>query len=241
MTMTKTMTDAAVFETLRRVPLFSDIPLVELQEVAKRSQGILKKSTARVFEEGSPADSCFVLTSGRAKVVLSGRADSEVILGIVEPLALIGELALLDNSTRSAGLVAVDDCHFIRITQASFRGLRNNSAFEAKLVAQVATTLRRANDQIRAIYTFDSKERVVWCLARLASQRGRRLGGEIVISPKPLHQELAEMTGCSRETVSRVLSRLRRLKWVNWDVDALRLQANAFSRYLLDVTMAVDI
>ena len=237
--MTKTMTDTAILEALRRVPLFSDVPIAELQEVARRSQATWKKKTARVFEEGSSAESCFVLTSGRAKIVLSG-PDSEVILGIIEPLALIGELALLDNSTRSAGLVAVDDCHFIRITKESFRRLRNNSVFEDKLVAQVATTLRRANEQIRAIYTFDSKERIVWGLARLASQRGRRLGGEIVISPKPRHQELAEMTGCSRETVSRVLSRLRRLKWVNWDVDALQLQAHAFSRYLVDVTIAVD-
>jgi CRP/FNR family transcriptional regulator, cyclic AMP receptor protein len=232
------MAGASVFELLRLVPLFADVPVADLQMVARRSQGVWKKKAARVFEEGSPADCCFVLTSGRAKVVISGSGEAEVILGIIEPYALIGEIALLDNSTRSAGLVAVEKSHFIRIAGATFLELRNNRAFEGRLVAHVTATLRRATEQLRAIYTYSSLERVAWCLARLAHQRGERAGSEITISPRPPHHELADMTGCSRETVSRVLLRLRRMKWVTWDQHRLSLQAGAFKRYAADVPMA---
>ena len=232
------MADAAAVELLRLVPLFSEVPAVELQKVASRSQTFWKKKAVRLFEEGSLADCCLVLTSGRAKVVLNGTGGSEIILGLVEPFAVIGEIALLDRSTRSAGLVTVEKSHFIRISADSFLELRNNRAFEDRLVANVTATLRRATEQLRAIYTYDSLDRVAWCLARLAGQRGAPVGGEIVLSPRPPHHELAEMTGCSRETVSRILLRLRRMKWVNWDKQTLRLQASAISRYASDISIA---
>ena len=230
---TRPMANSSVFELLRLVPLFADIPVVALRAVAARSQAIWKKKGARVFEEDSPADCCFVLTSGRAKVVIRGSGDSEVILGIIEPHSVIGEIALLDHSTRSAGLVAVDKSHFIRIAGPAFLELRNNRAFEDRLVADLTATLRRATEQLRAIYTYSSQDRVAWCLARLAHQRGNRLGTEIAIAPRPPHQELAEMTGCSRETVSRILLQFRRMKWVSWDRQSLRLQENVFRRYAL--------
>jgi len=232
------MADAAAVELLRLVPLFSEVPAVELQKVASRSQTFWKKKAVRLFEEGSLADCCLVLTSGRAKVVLNGTGGSEIILGLVEPFAVIGEIALLDRSTRSAGLVTVEKSHFIRISADSFLELRNNRAFEDRLVANVTATLRRATEQLRAIYTYDSLDRVAWCLARLAGQRGAPVGGEIVLSPRPPHHELAEMTGCSRETVSRILLRLRRMKWVNWDKQTLRLQASAIRRYASDISIA---
>jgi CRP/FNR family transcriptional regulator len=236
--MPKPMTDAAVVELLRLVPLFTDIPVGELQRVASRSQTFWKKKAVRLFEEGSPADCCLVLTSGRAKVVLNGTGGSEVILGLIEPYAVIGEIALLDRSTRSAGLVTVEKSHFIRISAQTFLELRSNAAFEDRLVTNVTATLRRATDQLRAIYTYSSLERVAWCLARLARQRGAPAGSEIAISPRPPHHELAEMTGCSRETVSRILLRLRRMKWVSWDNQGLRLQASVMKRYGTDISIA---
>jgi CRP/FNR family cyclic AMP-dependent transcriptional regulator len=239
--MARAMTDASVFELLRLVPLFADVPAADLEVVARKSQTVWKPRGARVLEEGSPADCGWVLTAGRAKVVISGSGAVEVILGILEPPVLIGEIALLDHSTRSAGLVTIERSHFIKIPAAVFLELRNNGAFEDKLVAHVTATLRRATEQLRAIYTYSSLERVVWCLARLARQRGTRLGSEIAISPRPPHQEIAEMTGCSRETVSRVLLRLRRMKWVTWDKQSLRLQVAAFRRYAADVQMPFDV
>jgi CRP-like cAMP-binding protein len=162
-----------------------------------------------------------------------------VILGIIEPYAVIGEIALLDSSTRSAGLATVEQSHFIKIPGPVFLTLRNNRAFEQELVVHVTATLRRATEQLRAIYTYSSLERVAWCLARLAHQRGEPHGSEIAVSPRPPHHELAEMTGCSRETVSRILIQLRRMKWVNWDARSLRLQASVFKRYAGDISSAL--
>lgn len=219
-------------QLLRRAPLFADLPSELLENVARNARPIFRAKGARIFEEGSVADCCYLLTDGRVKVVLADTADGQITLNVLDPLCLIGEVSLLDNMPRSAGLVAMEDSHLIQIGRASFLELRNNRSFEDKLVVHVAATLRRATEQLRAIYTFDSMERVAWCVARLARQMHGPDAREIVMAPKPAHHELAEMTGCTRETVSRALLRLRRLGWVRWDAGSLTLNVKSFSRYL---------
>jgi CRP-like cAMP-binding protein len=212
--------------------MFAGVPAPELEDVVKMARPLPVRKGARVFEEGSAADSCLVLTAGRAKVVLSGTGDAEITLGILEPFTIVGEIGLLDGSVRSASLVALEACQFIRIPAQAFQALRRNPAFENRLLAHVTATLRRANDQLRAIYTFGAEDRVAWCLGRLATQRGRRQGAVVLIEPRPAHHELADMAGCSRETVSRALMRLKRTKCVSWDADRLRLDAVALRRHL---------
>jgi CRP/FNR family transcriptional regulator, cyclic AMP receptor protein len=226
------MSEDTVFGLLQRVPLFAGLPPADLRAVARDSRHVVKQKSATIFEEGSPADSCYVITSGRAKVVLSGRAGTEVILGTVESLELVGELSLLDSRPRSAGLVALEDCQLLWLPKASFLQLRGNRAFEDRLVVHVSSMLRRATEQLRATRTYKAEERVSWCLARLALRNGQPAGGAIVISPKPSDQELADMSGCARETVNRVMKKLQRALWVSGDRKGLTLNANNFKRYL---------
>ena len=226
------MSEAIMSELLRRVPIFAELSAPELAQVVTMARPLPKRKGARVFEEGSAPDCCLVLTSGRAKVVLSGARDSEITLGVVEPFNVVGEIGLLDGSIRSASLVALDDCQFIRIPASAFNALRRNAVFADKLVAHLASTIRKANDQLRAIYTFKAEDRVLWSLARLARQHGVKQGNELMLQPKPAHQELAEMTGCSRETVTRTLMKLKRGKYLTWDADSVRLNVAALQRRL---------
>jgi CRP-like cAMP-binding protein len=216
---------------LQALPPFSELSASELETLAAGARSVTVKKGARVFEEGSPADCCLVLTSGRAKVVLSGDNGSEILLRIIKSVSLVGEVALLDRSTRSASLVAMESCHFIRIAAPLFEQLRRNAGFEQRMVARVASMLRDASDHVRGVSTFPAVSRVAWCLGRIARQEGRYDGATVVI-PKLVHQELAEMTGCSRETVSRALSALRRKKYVTWDEHSIRLEMGGLQRLL---------
>jgi CRP/FNR family transcriptional regulator, cyclic AMP receptor protein len=224
------MSRAAVVDWLRTVPLFSDLSTEELGQLAAGTRSISARKHTRLFEEGAPADCCFVLTSGEARVVLSAGGDSEIVLGTVRPRGLVGEMALLDGSTRSATLVASRDCHFIRIPAAALDELRKNPRFEKKIVAHIIATLREANDQVRGISTISTIARVAWCLARIARQEGIREGTGIVI-PRKTHHELAEMVGCSRETVSRKLEALKRKKCVSWDKKTMRIDLESLQRH----------
>lgn len=195
-------------DRLRRFPLFSDVTEPQLDALLADARLVYRDKRERLFEEGDPGDCCFVLTSGRAKVVISGRED-EIILATLEPYSLVGELALLDGSTRSAALVALEECEFLRIPYRAFDALRSDQSFEKRLVAYVVTTLRQTNDQLRQICSFGSIARVAWGLSQIGRKRGRWDGESLVLQPSPPHQELAEMTGCSRETVTRKLKELK--------------------------------
>jgi CRP-like cAMP-binding protein len=216
---------------LRTVSLFADLTADEMDLLAASSRDVAFRKGARIFEEGAAADCCFVMTAGRARVVLAGDSGTEILLHVVAPPALVGEIALLDRSTRSASLVAVEPCHFIRIPAATFEQLRTSARFEQRLVALLVSRLREADDRVRVITSFPSINRVAWCLARLARYTGRREGATITI-PKTPHSELAEMAGCTRETVTRTLQILRRKKYVTWNTSSIVLDIEGMQRYL---------
>lgn len=225
------MTRTAVIDWLRAVPLFAELSDDELEMVAAASHAVTARKHTRVLEEGAPADCCLVLTSGRVRVVLGGWGDTEIVLGVVKPKSLLGEIALFNRSTRSASLVAAEDCHFIHIPAACFERLRTNRRFEDRVASHVIATLLRANDQVKLLSAPSTMTRVAGCLGRIARQEGEADGASIVI-PRKRHQELADMIGCSRETVSRKLETLRRKKYVSWDKTAMRLDIQGLQRYV---------
>ena len=216
---------------LKSVPLLADLPDEDIDLVVNQARDVSYRRGARVFEEGAAADCCYVLTSGRMRVALSTANGSEILLHVITPTTLVGEVALLDGAARSASLVAIDACHLIRIPAQAFEGLRRNATFEKRVVASVVATLRDSEERVRVIATFPSVNRVAWCLARIARHSGRRDGRAIVVPGTP-HQELAEMAGCTRETVTRSLATLRRRKYVSWDASGIRLETDGLQRYL---------
>jgi CRP/FNR family transcriptional regulator, cyclic AMP receptor protein len=216
---------------LLRIPLFAELPDQELAVLVQDARPQMFRKGARVFEEGSPADCCFVLTAGKARVVLSGDGGSDILLATVMPDSVVGEVALLDRSNRSASLVAAEASHFIRISGEAFDRMRSNIVFERKLVAHVVGLLREANDQVRAIATFPSIARVVWCLGRIARHEGQRDGKVVVVPNKP-HHELAEMSGCTRETITRAMGALKERGCVSGDRRTLRLHVECLQRYV---------
>jgi CRP/FNR family cyclic AMP-dependent transcriptional regulator len=220
-----------VISVLKTVPLFHGLPADHLEALASNARLTNFKKGARIFEEGAAADCCYVLTSGKARVVLSGSSGTEILLQIVAPPALVGEIALLDNSTRSASLIASEPCHLLRIPAAALLSLRKDPDFEDRLVRGLIRILRASEDRVRVITTFPAVKRVAWCLGRVARAGGRREGGAIVVA-KPAHHDLAEMAGCTRETVSRALQVLRRRKYVSWDDEIMQIDVEAMQRYL---------
>ena len=224
------MIQAAIRDSLRGVPLFADLSAQELEVLTQSIRSVAVRKNARVFEQGAPADCCFILTSGLARVVFGGWSDTEIVFSSVRPKDLVGEIAVFNRSTRSASLVAVEACHFLRIPSTSFDALRKNPRFEDKVVAHIISTLMEA-DQARAMLLRPIATRVAACLARIARQEGRRDGASVVI-PRKKHQELADVIGCSRETVSRKLETLRRKKCVSWDEHTMRLDIERLQQHL---------
>jgi CRP-like cAMP-binding protein len=161
-----------IASVLKTVPLFAGLPTPDLETLASGARGVSFKKGARIFEEGATADCCYVLTSGTARVVLSGSSGTEILLQILTPPSLIGEIALLDDATRSASLVASEPCHLLRIPAPALHALRKNREFEDRLVRGLIRILRASEDRVRVITTFPAPKRVAGVLDGSGAQAG---------------------------------------------------------------------
>ena len=83
------------------------------------------------------------------------------------------------------------------------------------LLAELATRMRKTDRQIEGLALLDVTSRISDTLLQLATEQGAETADGVTIESRPTHQELANMSGTTRETVSRVLKRLEGQGYIN--------------------------
>jgi CRP/FNR family transcriptional regulator/CRP/FNR family cyclic AMP-dependent transcriptional regulator len=194
---------------LRNVPLFEGLSNEELQTIANvtitRSYG--KDGVIILAEE--EGNSLFIIDSGQVKVSIVSEDGREVILSLLGPGAVFGELSLLDGKPRSANVIATLETSLIMLRRPDFvQILFKMPQIATALLAELASRLRKTDRQIEGLALLDVTSRISETLMQLASEHGTETAEGITLQNRPTHQELANMSGTTRETVSRVLKRL---------------------------------
>jgi CRP-like cAMP-binding protein len=186
---------------LATVPLFSGLQRDEIQRFAELTRERSYPKGSVILFQDDPGDSLFVLRAGRVKVVLIGEDGREVILGVLEPGAHFGELALIDDQPRSAHVIAMDDSQLLILRREDFRRrVEANPTVAWALLTELSRRLRRADVKIGGLVLLDVPGRIARLLLDLADEAGSDA------IEKPLtHQTIAQMIGASRETVSRAM------------------------------------
>ena len=186
---------------LATVPLFSGLQREEIQRFAELTRERAYPKGSVILFQDDLGDSLFVLRAGRVKVVLIGEDGREVILGVLEPGAHFGELALIDDQPRSAHVIAMDDSQLLILRREDFRRrVEANPSVAWALLTELSRRLRRADVKIGGLVLLDVPGRIARLLLDLADESGSDA------IEKPLtHQTIAQMIGASRETVSRAM------------------------------------
>jgi CRP/FNR family cyclic AMP-dependent transcriptional regulator len=196
-----TLMTAQTADFLASVPMFSGLQRDELLKFAELTRERTYPKGSVILVQGDPGDSLYVLRQGRAKVVLIGEDGREVILGVLEPGAHFGELALIDDQPRSAHVIAMEDSQLLILRREDFRRrVEANPSVAWALLTELSRRLRRADQKIGGLVLLDVPGRISRLLLDLSSET---TNGTI---EKPLtHQTIAQMIGASRETVSRAM------------------------------------
>jgi len=194
------------FSFLRNVPIFADLEEKDLQKIAKLGTWQkYKKGNLVVLEKESGA-ALFVIISGKVKVVRTDEDGREVILSMFGPGEFFGEMSLLDGLTRSASVVATVKSELFMIHRRDFLELLHEfPTVSISLLAELAMRLRKADMQIKSLSLQDAAGRIANVLLILADDIGVFRKGKAEIDDLPLQQDIANMAGTSRETVSRML------------------------------------
>lgn len=191
---------------LKAVPLFSSFPEEQLRMLASV---VTRRSAARsttVLAAGDLTDSLYIVLSGRLKVMMSDAEGKEVILSILGPGEFFGEMGLIDDSPRSASVVAIESCELLSITKRDFKKcLAENFEMAMAVMRGLVRRLREADRKIGSLALLDVYGRV----ARLLLDMSETVEGEKVVTKRLPKQDIAKMIGASREMVSRVMKDLQ--------------------------------
>ena len=197
-------------DLIRSVPLFSTLTDDEFNQL--RHIFVLRAyhKNQIIFLEEETGNYMYLVLSGKVKVVKAASGGKETLLAIHKAGDFFGEMSLLDGKTAPATVTAMEDSKIISLSGADFhKYLMRSDKVMLQIIHVLCARLRQVW-QTQSLSSSTADARIRMGLHQLSRKHGIRDSSGIIIDLKITHQEMAEMVGTSRETVTRVLAQLRR-------------------------------
>jgi CRP-like cAMP-binding protein len=194
-----------IFEQL---DLFASLPERERSALEARCRHLKIPAQAYLYHEGQPGDAVYVLVSGRIGVWTGGERGDPMLLAILGPGEMFGEMAILSNErVRTASTQALSKVEVIQILRTDIEALRQRfPRISDVFIEALLRLVQRLTRQVSELSELDGATRLYRQLWRLGEvYERRRVGLELPIS----QQELASMTGVGLRITNRVLNEAR--------------------------------
>ena len=200
---------------LRNIPIFTALSDSDLNRIASKMVSRNYEKGQMILLEESTGETFFIITSGTVKVTRLSDDGREVILALLGENDFFGEMSLLDGEGRSANIVANEDAEVMTLSRRDFlEYLETYPKIAIALLEELAVRIRKSDQQIKSLSLSDSEQRIGITLIRLAEEGGTIKRGDVTVQNLPYQQDIANMAGTSRETVSRTLKLLEDKKLV---------------------------
>lgn len=193
---------------LKKIELFSSLTQDELREVQEKV--VIKKFRKNeiILHEENTYEYMYVILEGEAKVVQVTGEGKGIIVTMHRAGDFFGELSLIDGKTAPATVTATKDSVTAIISREDFYSL----LFSQKKVLEnllhiLSSRLREAWKRIQLLNFNNAAQRVKMLLLMLSETYGKETPKGTVLTIKLIHQDIADMTGLTRETVTRVLDK----------------------------------
>jgi CRP-like cAMP-binding protein len=198
-------------ELLQSVALFWDLSEEELGYISEKMIARHYESGKFIFFEDSEGEQCFFVVQGSVKVTRLSKDGREVILAMLNEGEFFGEMALLDGESRSANVIALEETEVLTLNREDFLVvLHDYPQIAIQLLKEMADRLRKSDRQIASLSLSDAEKRIALCIIRFADEQGIIKRGQVSIPKMPIQQDIANMAGTSRETVSRAINLLEK-------------------------------
>jgi CRP-like cAMP-binding protein len=165
-----------------------------------------------IYMPDDPSDHIYFLLRGKVKTGAFSADGREVIKELVQPLAIFGDLALAGETVRvDFARVMHEEAEVLCLSIRDFQVLmQQNQQLLFACMAHLNARLRRAEDRLASLVMKDARERIIEFLVETAGKEGRRVGLETLVKHQLTQQDIANLTGTSRQTVTSVLNDLRK-------------------------------
>lgn len=198
---------------LAQIPLFAGLSEDQLDSVDKRLVSLSWAPGDQLYREGESADHLFVMAAGQVKAYKSVSSGQDTIVDILAPGELFGGLSILGQPLYTETAEALVTTCALRLDTGSFREvLFEHPQVALRALEDVTTMLQEARHDSSQRATATVAQRVATALLRLSDKFGQRHdSGQGTLIQLPLSRvDLASITGSTPESVSRVMSRLRK-------------------------------
>ncbi len=202
--------------TIAKSRLFAGLDPGSLGEVAGAAQATNIAAGETLFEQGDAAVAFYVLLTGRMKIAQVTVEGHQVIIRYIAPGEVFGAVPLFTDSGYPAAAIAVVDSTAARWDRAATRRLmERHPRITANALAIVGARLQHLQDRYRELATERVEQRVARAVLHLAQKAGRRVEEGAQIEFPVSRQDIAEMTGATLYTVSRILSAWEQDGWLD--------------------------
>ena len=191
---------------LRKVPFFSSLKEKDLKRLARLTTLNKFKNDSIILMESDTGISLYLIAKGSVKVSRISSEGKEVILSILKEGDFFGELSLLDGQVRSANVTTIEDSELLILRRDDFlQILQEHPELSIFLLKELAKRIRKSDAQIKSLSLLNAAGRVGTVFIQSAETGGKIRDGKAYITKLPTQQDIAGMTGMTRETVSRAV------------------------------------
>jgi len=198
-------------EYLKRTPIFSDLSDEELDGIVPHVVKRQLKGDTVIFHENDPASAFYLVKSGRVKIYKVGPDSREQVLAILSDGQIFGDVPAFDGGPYPATAATMVDSEIYLIRSEDFQELvRRYPDVAIKIIRVLGQRLRQSMELVRDLSFKQVPHRLAGLLMKLGEEYGRETGEGLLIDLPLSRQELADIVGTSRETVTRELKKMER-------------------------------
>ncbi|MEL6629603.1 MAG: Crp/Fnr family transcriptional regulator [Bacteroidota bacterium] len=201
---------------LEQFPLFTSFNEEEKKMLSQMVELKKRPKYSYVYVPGDQSDKIFFLLKGTIKIGSHSNDGKEVIKAILHPMAMFGEMCVVGEQNRKDfARVMNQDAQYFTLKVEDFKRLmRSNHQLSVNVLNMIGDRLRRVEDRLESLIFKDARTRIIDFIKDSASKRGRQVGFETLIKHSLTQQDIANLTGTSRQTVTSVLNELKKLNLI---------------------------
>ncbi len=198
-------------QVARTVPLFSSLSSFDWEAIAEMLSGHCYPKDSYVCFEGDPPDALFIVWIGQIKLLRHSEQGRDVVLDVIGPGHMFGEMAVLDGAPYDTTAQCLEDTAVVTMARRDFFELvQRHHALSMAVISELSRRLRNTTDLVRSLAVDRVEQRIARVLLKLANATGRVTPEGLTIDIPLTRQDVADMTGTTVESAIRVMSNLRR-------------------------------
>jgi len=195
---------------LKNCPLFDRLSADELRQIERVSRARTFPRKTPVYLPADESDNVFLLASGRIKLCHLTPEGKQSILAFIDPGELFGELAMIDDGDREEYAEAIENSTVVMIPRETVTQMMERHAdLTLGVTKMIGLRRRRIERRLKNLLFLSNRERLIHLLLELAEQYGEETSQGVRLGIKLSHQDLANVIGSTRETVTVVLGELQ--------------------------------